>query len=106
MLEVHSVEELQSSNLNYIDLIGVNNRNLQTFNVDIQISKELASHIPDEFVKVTESGISSPTIVIELQSYGYEGFLIGEAFMRNSRTEEACANFISQVEKLKKSALV
>lgn len=103
LIEVHSLDELQSSNLNSIDLVGVNNRNLQTFEVDIQTSKRLAQYIPDEFVKISESGISAPESIIELKEYGYEGFLIGESFMRNSRPEEACADFINQLEKQSRS---
>jgi len=97
LLEVHNLDELQTTTLNDIDLIGVNNRNLKSFEVDINISKQLSTHIPDNFVKVTESGISSPSNVVELKEYGYEGFLIGENFMRHSRPEEACAAFIQEI---------
>lgn len=99
LLEVHNLDELQAATLNNIDLIGVNNRNLKSFEVNIDISKQLSTHIPDDFVKVTESGISSPKNVIELKEYGYEGFLIGENFMRSSRPEEACAAFIQEIGK-------
>lgn len=99
LLEVHNLDELQAATLNNIDLIDVNNRNLKSFEVNIDISKQLSTHIPDDFVKVTESGISSPKNVIELKEYGYEGFLIGENFMRSSRPEEACAAFIQEIGK-------
>lgn len=102
LLEVHSLDELHVSNLNHIDLVGVNNRNLQTFEVDIQTSKTLASHIPNEFVKISESGLSTPKTIIELKEYGFKGFLIGESFMKTSRPEEACAHFIEQLGKLSK----
>ncbi|MDH5475709.1 MAG: indole-3-glycerol phosphate synthase TrpC [Cyclobacteriaceae bacterium] len=98
LLEVHNLDELEATTLNDIDLIGVNNRNLKSFEVDINISKQLSTHIPNDFVKVTESGISSPESVIELKKFGYEGFLIGENFMRNNRPEEACAAFVQVIE--------
>lgn len=82
LLEVHNEEELQGSDLNEVDLIGVNNRNLKTFEVSLETSKQLASMIPDEKVKVSESGISSLESIKTLKAYGYKGFLIGENFMR------------------------
>jgi indole-3-glycerol phosphate synthase len=57
-----------------LDMIGVNNRNLKTFEVVPDFSKQLASHIPDDFVKVSESGISSIAAINELKPYGYKGF--------------------------------
>jgi indole-3-glycerol phosphate synthase len=65
--------------------------------VDINLSKELASFIPDEFVKVSESGISQAETIAELSSYGYRGFLVGETFMKNSRPEKACADLIEKL---------
>jgi indole-3-glycerol phosphate synthase len=97
LMEVHDQMELQDNLDAPIDMIGVNNRNLKTFETDIATSKLLASHIPDSIVKVTESGINDPVVVNELKQYGYEGFLIGEAFMKHSRPEEACKNFINEL---------
>ena len=82
LLEVHNLEELQKSIMPTLDMIGVNNRNLKTFEVSLDFSKELASEIPDEFVKVSESGISSIEAINELKPYGYKGFLIGKNFMK------------------------
>jgi indole-3-glycerol phosphate synthase len=96
LLEVHNLEELEKSIMPSLDMIGVNNRNLKTFEVSLDFSKELASKIPDEFVKVSESGISSIEAVKELQPYGYQGFLIGENFMKEENPGKALKNFIAQ----------
>ena len=80
-----------------IDMIGVNNRNLKTFEVSLDFSKKLASEIPDEFVKVSESGISSIEAINELKPYGYKGFLIGENFMKTDNPGKAASNFIKQL---------
>jgi indole-3-glycerol phosphate synthase len=74
-------------------MIGVNNRNLKTFEVSTDISKRLASLIPKGVVKVSESGISSPETILELKKFGYEGFLMGENFMKHSRPEIAAREF-------------
>ena len=106
LLEVHSLEELQNSQGVNAEMIGVNNRDLKTFATDIATSKLLAEHIPDGIVKVAESGISSPVAVNELKKYGYEGFLIGEAFMKHSRPDEACAAFINELNAQKEPVLL
>jgi indole-3-glycerol phosphate synthase len=100
LLEVHDKEELDRSITPEVDAIGVNNRNLKDFTVDINLSKELAGAIPSTFVKVSESGISQAETIIDLKSYGYQGFLMGETFMKNSRPEKACAEFIEKVQSL------
>ena len=98
LLEVHNEEELERGLMPTIDLLGVNNRNLKTFEVSIQISLELASKIPDNFVKVSESGISSVAAIQELKKVGYSGFLIGENFMKTSDPMISAYNFIKKVE--------
>jgi len=75
----------------------VNNRNLKTFEVSIAISKELSALIPDQFVKISESGISSVTAINELKPFGFEGFLIGEHFMKTEQPGESALNFIQQL---------
>lgn len=97
LLEVHNHEELQKAIMPSLDMIGVNNRNLKTFEVSLDYSKKLASHIPDEFVKISESGISSIKSIKELQQYGYKGFLIGENFMKSNNPGKSAAEFISQL---------
>lgn len=100
LLEVHNAEELQANSDVNAELIGVNNRNLKTFEVSIDISKELAERIPASAVKVSESGISDPSTIIELRKFGYSGFLMGENFMKNARPERAAREFIRTLRKL------
>lgn len=101
LMEVHNMEELKSHLNEHLDVVGVNNRDLKTFNVQIETSIELADSIPDQFVKISESGISKPETVIDLMSYGFQGFLIGEYFMAHGRPGAACAEFIQKVKKTK-----
>ncbi|ESU25171.1 indole-3-glycerolphosphate synthase [Flavobacterium enshiense DK69] len=95
LLEVHNRKELDKAVMPSLDMIGVNNRNLKTFEVGLEYSKELAQHIPDEFIKVSESGISSTEAIIELQQFGYQGFLIGEHFMKTENPGIAAKSFIN-----------
>jgi indole-3-glycerol phosphate synthase len=97
LLEVHNLEELEKSIMPTLDMIGVNNRNLKTFEVSLDFSKQLADQIPNEFVKVSESGISSIEAINELKAYGYKGFLIGENFMKTANAGEAAKEFISNL---------
>lgn len=97
LLEVHNKEELDNSIMPSLDLIGVNNRNLKTFEISLENSKKLAEHIPNEFVKISESGISSTTAITELQQFGYQGFLIGEHFMKTDNPGAAVATFINSL---------
>lgn len=83
-----------------LDMIGVNNRNLKTFEVSLENSINLASHIPDNFVKVSESGISDVNSIKTLQDFGYEGFLIGENFMKTENAGESCKSFILELNKM------
>lgn len=97
LLEVHNEEELRMNLEAGADMIGVNNRNLKNFVVSIEVSKQLAPMIPNGIVKVSESGISSPDVIAELKKYGYEGFLIGENFMKTDRPAISAAEFIKQL---------
>lgn len=96
LLEIHNKEELGHIN-EFVDMVGVNNRNLKTFEVSIDVSKELASLIPNEFVKISESGISAPETVLEMRKYGYKGFLMGENFMKTENPARALNDFINQI---------
>jgi len=100
LLEVHNLEELEKSIMPSLDMIGVNNRNLKTFEVSLENSINLASYIPDNFVKVSESGISDVNSIKTLQGFGYNGFLIGENFMKTENAGESCRNFISELLKI------
>lgn len=97
LLEVHNEEELQKSIMPSIDLLGVNNRNLKNFEVSLDTSKSLAKLIPDDFVKVSESGISNTEAIKELQPFGFKGFLIGENFMKTDHPGESAKSFISEL---------
>jgi len=93
LLEVHNAEEIGHAN-DYVDMLGVNNRNLKTFEQSIQTSFDLAALISDKFVKVSESGISKTETVKELRKVGYKGFLMGENFMKEENPAEALVRFI------------
>ena len=97
LLEVHNEAELNRSVMPSIDLLGVNNRNLKTFEVSLETSKSLAEIIPDEFVKVSESGIGRVDSIKDLMQYGYQGFLIGEQFMASENPGESAREFIEQL---------
>jgi indole-3-glycerol phosphate synthase len=98
LLEVHNLQELQKSIMPSLDMIGVNNRNLKTFEVSLDFSKQLANEIPNDFVKVSESGISTIEAIHELKPYGYKGFLIGENFMKTDNPGLAATEFINSLE--------
>lgn len=102
LLEVHNEEELKSNLGADVDLIGVNNRDLKSFEVSLDVSKRLAPLIPKDRVKVSESGIDSPQSITELKKYGYEGFLMGESFMKHGRPEQAARDFIKNLNLLEK----
>lgn len=98
LLEVHNEEELHKSMMPSLDMFGVNNRNLKTFDVSLDTSKTLSQIMPNEFVKVSESGISSVDAIKELQPFGYKGFLIGENFMKTDDAGKSAAKFIKDLK--------
>ncbi|MCM4159983.1 indole-3-glycerol phosphate synthase TrpC [Antarcticibacterium flavum] len=100
LLEVHDREELECSLVPNVDMLGVNNRNLKTFEVSTDISKELSQHIPGEFVKVSESGIGGVEVIKDLKQYGYRGFLIGENFMRTNDPGFYAKEFINDLNQV------
>jgi indole-3-glycerol phosphate synthase len=97
LMECHSRAQLEKAN-EYVDVVGVNNRNLEDFSVSIETSMELASAIPQAFVKISESGISDPHAIVQLRQYGYQGFLIGAYFMRADEPHKRCQEFIRRIE--------
>ncbi|WP_421805328.1 indole-3-glycerol phosphate synthase TrpC [Flagellimonas sp.] len=97
LLEVHNEEELEKSLMPSLDMLGVNNRNLKSFEVDLDISKTLSKKIPDDFVKVSESGISSVEAIRELKEFDYQGFLIGENFMKTDNPGKSAEEFITKI---------
>jgi len=97
LLEVHNLEELQRSINPNVDAIGVNNRNLADFSVDIQTSFDLVKEIPAEFLKISESAISDPKIINQLKTAGFDGFLIGENFMKTDNPGAAMKQFTQEM---------
>jgi indole-3-glycerol phosphate synthase len=102
LMEVHTEQELLANREAPIDLIGVNNRDLASFQVSLDVSKRLAPLMPKGKVLVSESGIESPEAIIELRKVGYEGFLMGQNFMKNSRPEQAAKDFVKELNQLSK----
>jgi len=100
ILEIHAEHELQKL-YHKVDIIGVNNRNLETMTIDVSTSVSLAGQIPSGIIKISESGIDDPQIILQLSKLGYNGFLIGSYFMKHPEPEKACAEFIRQINKLK-----
>ncbi len=98
LMEVHNEKELEKIN-DFVDIVGVNNRDLKTFEVDVETSVKLAKLIPDRFVKISESGLKDVETIHYLRKNGFKGFLIGETFMKAEDPGEACRKLI---EKLKK----
>ena len=97
LYEVHTQEDLDKINDLDNKIIGINNRNLKTFEVNLDNSIQLANQIPETSIKISESGISDPRIITGLKQYGFQGFLIGENFMKEENPGEACQEFISQI---------
>lgn len=94
LLEVHNEQELENTLSQHIDMVGVNNRNLKTFETTIDTSLHLASLIPDNFVKISESGLQDVSTINQLQKVGYKGFLIGETFMKTPNPAQALKDLI------------
>jgi indole-3-glycerol phosphate synthase len=95
LLEVHNLPELERSIFPELDAIGVNNRNLGTFEVSVQHSYDLVEHIPADFLKISESGLSDPKTITDLRAAGFDGFLIGENFMKTQDPGRAMKEFVS-----------
>ena len=98
LLEIHSEDELYKISGDYIDIVGVNNRNLDTLEIDLNNSVELYGKIPSKFVKISESGISEVESILKLKEVGYNGFLIGEKFMKTRNPMESAHDFIKKIE--------
>lgn len=93
LLEMHEERELDYAELEP-DMYGINNRNLGTFITDVQNSFRLASRLPEQVCKVSESGISNPDTVKMLRMAGFRGFLIGENFMKEHNPGQSLNDFI------------
>ena len=95
LLEIHSERELDYIG-EHIDMVGVNNRNLGTFHTDVENSFRLAERLPKDLLKVSESGISRPSVIKALREVGYRGFLIGETFMKAEHPWETLKTFTEE----------
>jgi len=97
LMEVHNAEELEKVN-DFVDIVGVNNRDLKTFTMDIETSIHLSKLIPEQFVKISESGLDSAKTIHYLRENGFKGFLIGETFMKTENPGEACRRLIEELK--------
>jgi len=87
LFEIHEADEIKKLSTKHIDLIGVNNRNLRTFEVDIQQGLEMLPHLPSEVLKISESGIQDMKTIDKLIQQGFNGVLVGEYFMKQKKSE-------------------
>lgn len=97
LLEVHSPDEIEKVN-EYVNIIGVNNRDLRTFKIDTGTSFEMIEKVPHSFLKISESGLTSPGIIKELREAGYDGFLIGSLFMSAGDPVSAFVDFVREIQ--------
>jgi indole-3-glycerol phosphate synthase len=97
LLELHDETELDHI-CDDVDLVGINNRNLKTFEVSIQTSLDLVQKIPSSKVAVTESGIADVETIVSLKRAGFKGFLIGENFMKHPNPAIAFAEFVHELK--------
>ena len=97
LLEIHNTEELNHI-CDEVDFVGVNNRNLKTFEVSIDTSLDLINKIPSEKLAIAESGISTVDTIVTLRNAGFRGFLIGENFMKQTSPSIAFADFVNQLK--------
>jgi indole-3-glycerol phosphate synthase len=96
LLELHDESELEHI-CDAVDLVGVNNRNLKTFEVNLEHSIKLAEKVDGRFIKVAESGINEVGNINYLKEHGFQGFLIGEYFMKQESPMEAFKNFVYEL---------
>ena len=99
LLEIHTEEELKHIDKS-VDVVGINNRNLKNFEVDIQHSIDLRNKIPADKLKIAESGIHDAATVRLLQHNGFNGFLMGEKFMKERNPGKALENFVIELKSL------
>lgn len=98
LLEIHNEEELGHI-CDEVDIVGVNNRDLKTFTVDVNRSIELSAQIPANKIKISESGISDPETIVLLRQNGFKGFLIGETFMKEQDPALAFTHFVHHLKR-------
>jgi indole-3-glycerol phosphate synthase len=94
LVECYTEEEFRSLKFNEVEIVGVNNRNLKTFEVDLHRGLSLLSSAPEGIIKVSESGLSSPEDLATVHEYGCDAVLIGEHFMRQDKPGDAVKRFL------------
>ncbi len=99
LLEIHNEKEWLENKNTPVDLLGINNRNLDTFEVDIENSEHLINLLPKEMTKIAESGINDVETIQRLKKMGFKGFLIGEYFMKDADPAQKCKEFIQELKK-------
>ena len=87
LLEVHTLEELKRAAATGAKIIGVNNRDLHSFAVSLDISRELVKHAAPDALMIAESGLRTREDILEMQELGFSGFLVGETLMRSGNVE-------------------
>ncbi|TAD90378.1 MAG: indole-3-glycerol phosphate synthase TrpC [Bacteroidetes bacterium] len=102
LLEIHTEAELEHI-CPEVDVVGINNRNLRNFEVDLEHSIQLASKLPPDKPKIAESGISNTDTILTLEQHGFSGFLIGETFMKHPQPEIAFAEFVQELKQKKQA---
>ncbi len=102
LLEFYDEQELEKYT-EEADLVGINNRNLKDFGVNLDHSVQMAKQLPAAAVKIAESGIERPEDVMRLKKAGFDGFLIGTLFMKEVHPERACRQFIQSLRSLQKT---
>jgi indole-3-glycerol phosphate synthase len=99
LMEIHTADQIKKYH-DRIRNIGVNNRNLKTFTTDIRYSVDIFPQLPIDATKISESGLDDVDTVVSLKRFGYDGFLIGECFMKTENPCIACADFIHRMNEL------
>jgi len=89
LVEVHSRQEVNTALECGAKILGINNRDLKTFKVDLQTSIQLAPHVPNSIILVSESGISTADDIRRLREAGCDAFLLGEHFMKSEHPGKA-----------------
>ncbi len=97
LLELHNEKEIRTHGHICAEMIGINNRDLRNFNTDCDVSAMLADKLPDNVVKIAESGIKNANDVIRLRDAGFDGFLIGEALMSTTDPAKTLKQFINDL---------
>ncbi len=99
LMEIHTADQITKYH-ERIKNIGVNNRNLKTFTTDIRYSMDIFPQLPADTIKISESGLDDAATVASLKRFGFDGFLIGECFMKTEDPGKACAEFIHRMNEL------